>query len=93
MADHTKRNDDETPSSPYGPHPRGVDDASGGADSSPFEALSSDERRRAAARPSPQTDPTNPSRQESTGEWTAAEHTSERSQDEPGLTDEDRDDR
>jgi hypothetical protein len=31
-------------SSPYGPHPGHVDDASGGADSSPFETLSSDER-------------------------------------------------
>jgi hypothetical protein len=31
-------------SSPYGPHPCNVDEASGGADSSPFETLSSEER-------------------------------------------------
>jgi hypothetical protein len=41
-------------------------------------------------RPSPQTDPTNPSRQEAAGEWTAAEQNNERRQDEPGLTDADR---
>ena len=36
--------DDRQLSSPYGPQPDGVDDASGGADSSPFEADSSEER-------------------------------------------------
>ena len=43
-----------------------------------------------AGRPSPQTDPTNPCRQEAAGEWVAAEQNNERRQDEPGLTDEDR---
>jgi len=42
--------------SPYGPQHGRVDDASGGADSSPFEAMSSDERaaalRKATARQS-----------------------------------------
>lgn len=27
----------DPPASPYGPHPRGVDEAAGGADSSPYE--------------------------------------------------------
>ena len=40
----TRRND----SSPYGPHPEGVDEASGGADSSPFETLPSGEKAPAA---------------------------------------------
>jgi hypothetical protein len=31
-------------SSPYGPHTDHVDEASGGADSSPYETLSGDER-------------------------------------------------
>jgi hypothetical protein len=43
-----------------------------------------------APRPSPETDPTNPCRQETVGEWTAAEQNNERRQGEPGLTDEDR---
>jgi len=30
--------------SPYGPHPYGVDESAGGADSSPFENESTDER-------------------------------------------------
>jgi hypothetical protein len=47
-------------------------------------------RPESAPRPSPQTDPTNPYRQESAGEWTRAEEENERRQDEPGLTDEDR---
>ena len=38
------------PSSPYGPHPGHVDEASGGADSSPHETLSSDEREETRAR-------------------------------------------
>ena len=41
-------------------------------------------------RPSPQTDPTNPQRQEAAGEWVAAEQSNERRLSEPGLTDEDR---
>ncbi len=37
--------DDRLPNaSPYGPWPDGVDEASGGADSSPLETMSSDER-------------------------------------------------
>lgn len=36
--------DDRQPSSPYGPQPHGVDQAAGGADSSPHEAESSVER-------------------------------------------------
>ncbi|MBY0228359.1 MAG: hypothetical protein K2W96_03670 [Gemmataceae bacterium] len=36
--------DDRQMSSPYGPQPEGIDKASGGADSSPFETDSSDER-------------------------------------------------
>ena len=36
-------------STPYGPHPGPIDDASGGADSSPFETLSSDERAKRLA--------------------------------------------
>jgi len=43
------------------------------------------------AKPSPGTDPTNPSRQESAGEWTSHEKTSQRHSDEPGITDEERD--
>lgn len=43
------RDRDEQPvSTPYGPHPRGVDEASGGADSSPFEDLPSGEKGPAA---------------------------------------------
>lgn len=43
--------DQLTPSadSPYGPHAKGIDESSGGADSSPFENLSSDERAAALA--------------------------------------------
>jgi hypothetical protein len=44
-------------------------------------------------RPSPATDPTNPYRQEATGNEVANENATERSQDEPGLTERDRDDR
>jgi hypothetical protein len=47
----------------------------------------------ARPRPSPQTDPTNPYHQESVGEWVAAELATERKQDEPGLTDQDREER
>ena len=35
-------------STPYGPHPHGVDEASGGADSSPLENLPSGEKAPAA---------------------------------------------
>ena len=39
-----RREDDRRKdSSPYGPYPQGVDEASGGADSSPFENLPSGE--------------------------------------------------
>jgi hypothetical protein len=41
----------------------------------------------------PQTDPTNPHRQESVGEWARAEEENERRQAEPGLTDRDRQER
>jgi len=41
-------------------------------------------------RSTPQTDPTNPYRQESVGVWVAAERTAVRRDDEPGLTDHDR---
>ena len=46
----TDRRDDKprNDSSPYGPHPEGVDEASGGADSSPFENLASGEKAPAA---------------------------------------------
>jgi hypothetical protein len=40
--------DREPESTPYGPHPRGVDEASGGADSSPFEIEPSGEKAKAA---------------------------------------------
>lgn len=35
----------DPPSSPYGPHPHGIDEAAGGADSSPYETTSSGERQ------------------------------------------------
>jgi hypothetical protein len=44
-------------------------------------------------RSSPQTDPTNPVTQESTGELTAPQRASERREAEPGLTDRDREER
>lgn len=49
--------------------------------------------RPGGTRSSPQTDPTNPYHQEASGEWAGAEQASERRQDEPGRTDEDRDER
>lgn len=52
--------------------------------------MSSQNHSDRAPRPSPQTDPTNPHRQESTGEWVSAEGASERHADEVGLTDRDR---
>ena len=44
------RRDDarRTDSSPHGPHPTGIDESSGGADSSPFEDLPSGEKGAAA---------------------------------------------
>jgi hypothetical protein len=50
MAVHPKadRTDRQPESTPHGPHPRGVDEASGGADSSPFENEPSGEKARAA---------------------------------------------
>lgn len=50
--DSDRSDQSRPPSTPYGPHPDHVDEASGGADSSPFETLSSNEReqRRDAAR-------------------------------------------
>lgn len=41
-------------------------------------------------RASPQSDPTNPYRQESVGEWVSAERASERRTDQPGLGDRER---
>jgi hypothetical protein len=41
-------------------------------------------------RKAPETDPTNPCRQESAGVWTRAEEENERRLAEPGLTDRDR---
>jgi hypothetical protein len=35
---------DREPASPYGPHPHGVDEAAGGADSSPHESEPTGER-------------------------------------------------
>ena len=52
-----------------------------------------DPRHDSAPRSSPQTDPTNPYRQEAAGEWVPAEQQNERHQDEPGLTDLDREER
>ena len=40
--------DDRPPASPYGPQPRGADEAAGGADSSPLEAEPTDTRREKA---------------------------------------------
>ncbi|MBY0228360.1 MAG: hypothetical protein K2W96_03675 [Gemmataceae bacterium] len=48
------------------------------------------EEREAAPRNSPQTDPTNPERQEAAGEWVAAERAAERKNDELGQTERDR---
>lgn len=38
----------DPPATPYGPHPHGVDEAAGGADSSPYENESTDEAKDAA---------------------------------------------
>ena len=54
--DDNRRND----ASPYGPQPNGVDEAAGGADSTPFENLPSGEKGPAAeaAKESGRLDPT-----------------------------------
>jgi hypothetical protein len=44
------RDTDRKDSSPYGPQPTRIDEASGGADSSPFEDLPSGEKGPAAER-------------------------------------------
>ena len=41
----TPAGDEKTLGSPYGPHPRGVDQSAGGADSSPHETDPSDDIR------------------------------------------------
>ena len=46
----SNRDTDRKDSSPYGPPPAHVDEASGGADSSPFEDLPSGEKGPAAER-------------------------------------------
>lgn len=46
--DRTRDDDREPPASPYGPQPRGVDEAAGGADSSPYETEPTGERREKA---------------------------------------------
>lgn len=43
--------DNDQPTSPYGPQRGHTDEAAGGADSSPYEATPTDERRQAAADP------------------------------------------
>ncbi len=44
--DSTKKGTDgDPPATPYGPHPRGVDEAAGGADSSPYETEPTGERK------------------------------------------------
>jgi len=43
--DTTKNADRDPPGSPYGPQPRGTDEAAGGADSSPHETEPSGERK------------------------------------------------
>ena len=45
--------DAETLGTPYGPHPKGVDEAAGGADSSPFETEAREVQRDAAPPQSP----------------------------------------
>ena len=51
---------------------------------------SGDQPADTAPRSTPQTDPTNPVTQESTGQWAESERAAERRKDEPGLTDPDR---
>jgi hypothetical protein len=47
-ATHDEGSPADPPSAPYGPHPHGVDEAAGGADSSPYETDSSGERQEIA---------------------------------------------
>jgi hypothetical protein len=47
-ATHNEGSSFDPPSTPYGPHPHGVDEAAGGADSSPYETASSGERQEIA---------------------------------------------
>jgi hypothetical protein len=44
------RDADDRPASPYGPQPRGTDEAAGGADSSPHENEATGERKAKADR-------------------------------------------
>jgi len=67
-----------------GPDAPSANDPAGSGDPAPGER---------SPRSSPQTDPTNPLHQEATGKWVAAENTSERHVNEPGMTDKDRDQR
>ena len=47
-SDAADRDTTKPPASPYRPQPDGPDEAAGGADSSPYENMSSDERARLA---------------------------------------------
>ena len=42
--DPIDESENRTLGSPYGPYPHGTDESAGGADSSPFETVPSDER-------------------------------------------------
>jgi hypothetical protein len=63
-----------------------ADDAAAPTDEKPATLDTSKTRPMA----SPGTDPTNPYNQEPTGDWVANERAAERSNNEPGLTDHDR---
>lgn len=52
--DAPDRDTTRPPASPYGPQPDGPDEAAGGADSSPYDTMSSDERARLAEQKRPQ---------------------------------------
>lgn len=52
-----------------------------------------DDREQDGPRSSPQTDPTNPWHQEAVGEWVPNEKASDSVKGEPGLTEQDRDER
>ena len=60
MAESSPDRDERPVSTPYGPHPHGVDEASGGADSSPFENQPSGEKGQAAEREKQAGRPTTP---------------------------------
>ena len=53
----TPAGDEKTLGSPYGPHPRGVDQSAGGADSSPHETDPSDDVRLDGMTANPAQDP------------------------------------